>query len=817
MLAKLMSPGMFARMPEQFMTEKQQAAYDKAVDKIAECREEGGTELDLSGIGLTRVPPEIAGLTWLTVLSLANNQLKVLQPEIGRLKKLERLILEENALWELPKSLLDLPKLEELALHENDALGLPPEVLGPVYARTGIGNRPVSPADILHLYFEQGAGLRRPLSEVKLLVVGEGGVGKTSLIRHLLGEEYDPAESSTNGIKRHRLPMVCGRLGEVRLNVWDFGGQEFLHATHQLFFTHRSVYLLVLDSRQDERQSRVDYWLRLIAAHAGDSPVIVVCNKADEQVMELNWSRLNREYPQIKAIAKEVSCHTSYNEDRRVGLDELTRYITWVVEHHVGDMEKPVLASWLDLKDELEADGRDFITLDEYHDLAGARGITERRDREVLLRLMHQLGSMLHFGEHAIREKGGTATSAQVEDMYVVDAGWVTDAIYTLLNDAELIQQGGVMSLGLLRRILSEIPGGRHPAEQDDLLIAMMRRFEICFTVAGEGERLFFPDLLPSGEVDAGDWNGALRFRYQYRVLPGSVIGRLMVRLQKLIVQQGVWRTGVLFKRGRCEALVRSHPEDARLDVLIRGWKAPEQREFLELIRGTLEEIHNSFSGHLGVGQLLPAPGHADVFLDYEKLLRMEARGMVTEEVQVDGNSVRVNISDALNSVTERAARNVERLRLFREGADSRMNAEAIHEISDQPGNSVWGKSLVVAAIAGAAAFAALGKFKGSIIEALPWAGDLIPAASLGIGIAAFMMVWRNNRQVRFSRLFKWALIGWVAVNALGIAFGEKWKDGNGEEILRWEGALVWSVNSVFAIFVLMTGFRALRERKDGN
>ena len=130
-----------------------------------------------------------------------------------------------------------------------------------------------------------------------------------------------------------------------------------MHATHQFFLNHRSVYLLVLDSRQNERQSRIDYWLRLIASYGGDSPVIVVCNKADQQVMQLNWTGLQREYPQIKAYTKEISCYQHGGEDRRKGIEELKAQIARAVEQEVAEVDRPILERWLDFKDALEKDG----------------------------------------------------------------------------------------------------------------------------------------------------------------------------------------------------------------------------------------------------------------------------------------------------------------------------------------------------------------------------------------------------------------------------------------------------------------------------
>jgi hypothetical protein len=59
--------------------------------RIEECRrkEEHGTALDLTDLGLSRLPPEIDQFTALTKLWLRNNQLKALSPEIGKLTALK--------------------------------------------------------------------------------------------------------------------------------------------------------------------------------------------------------------------------------------------------------------------------------------------------------------------------------------------------------------------------------------------------------------------------------------------------------------------------------------------------------------------------------------------------------------------------------------------------------------------------------------------------------------------------------------------------------------------------------------------------------
>ena len=56
-----------------------------------------------------------------------------------------------------------------------------------------------------------------------------------------------------------------------------------MHATHQFFLTRRSVYILVLDSRLNQEENRVEYWLKIIQSFGGESPVLIVGNKVTDQ------------------------------------------------------------------------------------------------------------------------------------------------------------------------------------------------------------------------------------------------------------------------------------------------------------------------------------------------------------------------------------------------------------------------------------------------------------------------------------------------------------------------------------------------------
>ncbi|MCP5142149.1 MAG: TIR domain-containing protein [Gammaproteobacteria bacterium] len=131
------------------------------------------------------------------------------------------------------------------------------------------------------------------LRDVKLLVLGNGRIGKTQICRRLRGEGFEPDADSTHGITVHTQPFAMPDSHEdAQLNVWDFGGQDIYHGTHALFLRTRAVFLIVWtpDSESGDsehggmlfRNQPLAYWLDYVRHFGGaDSPVLIVQNQCD--------------------------------------------------------------------------------------------------------------------------------------------------------------------------------------------------------------------------------------------------------------------------------------------------------------------------------------------------------------------------------------------------------------------------------------------------------------------------------------------------------------------------------------------------------
>jgi internalin A len=221
-------------------------------------------------------------------------------------------------------------------------------VLGPTRQEVfGSQERSPKPArEILDYYFAtRGAG-GQALREVKLIVVGRGGAGKTSLIKRLRGELFDPNEGETHGINIRELELAYCADGPVQARVWDFGGQHVLHAMHEFFLTARSLYLLVLGEREDMAERDAAYWLQLIRSYAGPAPVVVALNKSSGRAREIDRRTLEEKYGPILAW---VPTECSEPDSEKSGIDALSAALTQATDR-MEEVRQRFPAKWFKIK-----------------------------------------------------------------------------------------------------------------------------------------------------------------------------------------------------------------------------------------------------------------------------------------------------------------------------------------------------------------------------------------------------------------------------------------------------------------------------------
>ena len=487
--------------------------------------------------------------------------------------------------------------------------------------------------------------------EAKMLIVGQGGVGKTSLVNRLVRDEFDPNEQKTEGINVESLSVETDG-GAVSLRVWDFGGQEIMHATHQFFLTKRSLYLLVIDARGGEQPDILHYWIRIVESYAADSPVLVVVNKCDAHQLDLDARRLQLDYgPNLKGICY-VSCAT------RAGIEGLRHELQRLVESLPNILdEAPV--GFVALKTELERQAKqhDFIAEEEYRDLCLRHSVVSRPDQDKLLRAFHDLGIILHYND--------PNQVYQIHDTKVLNPSWVTGGVYRVLNSAELLRAGdGILELAALDRILDD--SEHYPSHRHRFLLGMMQKFELCFEFPNNSGRFLVPELLSVNEPDIG-WraNDVLNFQYEYSVLPRGLVPRLIVRTHHLLTESPTyWRNGTVLAIEGCRVLIRGNLREERVFIQVQG-PATDGTEYRgDRIAGAarrraLAVVRDYFSTiHVGIPRLrakakIPLADDPEAPpVDYEYLLELERDGV--RELRFEGASRIHTVRDLLQGVDER-------------------------------------------------------------------------------------------------------------------------------------------------------------------
>ena len=445
----------------------------------------------------------LAGHFRLQELSCPYTLVDDLSPLVG-LPALKRVNVSGCSIQRFPLQLLENPSLQELYLYRGRIAGVPNAVLSQSHRHNCLDN--------VRAHFRDLAAGSAAVPDVKLMVLGNGRVGKTQLCRRLRGETYDDTVPSTHGVTVTTVPLAVAD-GEpaTRLNVWDFGGQDIYHGTHGLFVRTRAVFLLAwtpeLENRPKDdldevpvRNHPLAYWVDYVRHLAGaDCPVLVVqtrCDRADDEaVCPVPESTL------FDAFAFRRVLRYSARADRgRAALDEaLAEAVTWLLEREgiaeigVGRLTvQRRLEAMRDADAAAPPEARQHRTLTQAQfrqlcDEAGGIGSPDH-----LLTYLHHAGVVFY-------------RPGLFDDAVILDQGWALEAIYAVLHRQKSYRNIRRLNGRFTRADLADWIWREqgHSAKEQALFLSMMQSCGICFAHrrwradADDDAEYVAPDLLP--------------------------------------------------------------------------------------------------------------------------------------------------------------------------------------------------------------------------------------------------------------------------------------------------------------------------------
>lgn len=513
-------------------------------------------------------------------LWLKGNRLEALD-FLRKHPRLDSLYLHDNQIRQLPENLLvELPALQVIYLKGNPIENLERELL----------DRDENVFDNLRSILLSRSKGTMENNEVKLILVGNSTVGKTSLDIFLRERSFQQGENSTHGIRvNHWEPRnKQGEKTGLQVYIWDFGGQEYYHATHRLFLNNHALYCLLWNKStdvqaivptpitHDGRESVEDlehyphtYWIQNIRHYAADSPILLVQSR-DTAPKELGPAVFEK-YRIQPARTYHVCLDgvAAQQEQHRVDFDVFETALTGILQEKAAHYRMG--RYWFEIKQTLRQraeQGAYRMSLDEFS--AFCRGIDpsmEQTEMDTLRTYLKEIGVILFYPGYE-----------GLEETVFIEPTWVTRRIYEVF-DAKVKADKGKFDRAHVAEALERHQVGKDAAERAVLsgeLLGLMKAFELIFSPADRPDQFYAIQYLPNAYPDAAalgimkkatpEPGFALHFP---DFLPKSVFHRFIAAYGKYATDV-FWKYGVCFTHARSGSQVFA--ECLFTEKIIRVW-----------------------------------------------------------------------------------------------------------------------------------------------------------------------------------------------------------------------------------------------------
>lgn len=565
-------------------------------------------------------------LTNLQKLNLAQNQITDIKPLLILLKNGLEIEIEKESIWH---------SIDRIGLRDNPITYPPIEIFK--QGRKAIINW----FDAIE---QQGEEI---VYEAKLMIIGDAGSGKTSLankLKNLEAKLPDKVTETTIGIEISQLDFQAAGKPDFKVNIWDLGGQKIYHPLHQLFFTQRSLYVLVSDGRKDtDENDLTDFWIPAQELLGKDSPMLILFNKHGDIQPNMAFRNFQLQYPNIQGNLEVVDLLN----DRKgtiAFVEEVEKYMRNLPQFVRGE-KLPKL--WAKIREAIHKEKENYISLLEFRVLCSLEGIKEDDKQDFLSDYLHDLGIILRFRDDPLLNK-----------IVFLNPQWALDAIYKVLDHTRQ-HNNGVFTKDELLSVWKK----HEFYDVQDELLALMLKFELCYKTNDSPEKYLVPSLLAKDVPNGFTWNKgeSLCLYYEYEFMPKGIISRLIVRLNRLINKESpfLWREGVIFEsKGTSAWLTR--PNKNRIEIYAKGYKPSY---LISLITDEIDDINSKyhFSERSKPNKYVPCICDAcksaiiEHYYKYEKLVEMDRNRKKTIQC-LNKPYHDVNIKELLENIESKTA-----------------------------------------------------------------------------------------------------------------------------------------------------------------
>ncbi len=577
----------------------------------------------ISGCGFMRVMKD------LTSIFLSNNEIRSL-PLTDGLPSIEKIYLDNNYISDISPILSLIKKgitvdvsgrylaKDKVIYVKNNSITSPP--IEVIYQ----GN-----TAIINWFLRNKREAHVKLNEVRVILLGWGNAGKSSLLKRLLGESPKVGDSAaTEGINlvRWELPN-----SNIIANIWDFGGQEMKHHTHQFFVSDDCIYIVVLDNRENEQ---AEYWLEYIRTVAGDSsPTLLVYNKVDESPNHHNTAEFQKKYLFIEEGTDTIISLPKYLKPEHHkyydAFDTFKADLIRIIKNHRFIKTSEYSEHYIQVKKFIQENTEDksYIKLSDYRDYCHKKTLIEKREQEDWLEILRKLGVVTYFGENYFNE-----------DLLLLQPEWLTFAVYRIILHPNVKEKAGVIKLKDFHELLLQDDSHqedfkrKYCYEEHDFeyIATMMEKYKICYRPQKDRNTLIIPTGFQSNYVSKYEQitEQCVNFEFSFKkFLPPSLFFSLVTELLAYDWIEARWETGIEIydKENGLKALIKVDKFNRKITLQIWG-KMPQS--LLSIIRGIVKKLVRELSEVVWneMDEMIPVPMKENSYIPYRKILNLSSK-----------------------------------------------------------------------------------------------------------------------------------------------------------------------------------------------
>ncbi len=269
------------------------------------------------------------------------------------------------------------------------------------------------------------------MNEARLLVVGQGGAGKTTLKDKLKDAQAPLPEpdATTRGINIE--PIQCQNLegDDFTVNIWDFGGQNIQHYAHQFFMSDSVVYAVLSNTR--EQNANFQYWLNIIELLGKSSPFFIVQNEKDGHTEGLKEIvKIQERFPETFQSVEQVNLKNAASDRRFVALKEKLFHSATQLPH----TQKEVINSFFNVREKLAtlSATEPTIPFATFRQYCRDEGIEDKNLMNDYALMMTELGIALYYPD-----------DVHLKNTVFLSPKWLIDALFKLLYHPSVEAQNG--------------------------------------------------------------------------------------------------------------------------------------------------------------------------------------------------------------------------------------------------------------------------------------------------------------------------------------------------------------------------------------